>query len=183
MTIPKVGSSECVVMLELPTQQLKGLQIAAPSGAPATVDNINALVELAKENGVLSHPFILPHLPALLSALGSKKNDVRNAATAAADVIFEQFEAEPNTTAAVLPHLLAACDVKGQWQTRTFACKAMARMNQTAPGQVTLALPEIVPIVSSCVNDAKTQVRTPQHTLGLFFPVLANLCLTLCCAP
>jgi len=158
MTIPKVGSSECVVVLEVPTQQLKGLQIAPPTANAPTVENINALVELCKENGVLSHPFILPHLPTLLNALTSKKNDVRNAANTAADLIFEQLEADPNTTSAVLPYLLDACDVKNQWQTRTFACKSMARMNHTAPKQVSFALPEIVPIVSSCVNDAKGQV-------------------------
>lgn len=157
MTIPKVGSSECVVVLEVPTQQLKGLQIAAPTAAP-TAENISELVELSKENGVLSHPFILPHLPNLLAALGSKKNDIRNAAQAAADLIFAQIEADPNTTAATLPILLEACDAKNQWQTRAFACKAMARMNKSAPGQITLSLPEIIPIVSGCVNDARPQV-------------------------
>jgi len=156
-SIPKVGSSECIVAVEVPTAAMKGLKIAAPTG-PATVETIKQLTELVKENGVASHPFILAHLPALLVALGAKNNDVRNAATDAAAVLFEQITANPNTAEAIVPALLECCDDKLTWQTRSFVCKTIGGLTQTAPGQVGALLPEIIPIVSTCVNDAKPAV-------------------------
>jgi len=157
MTMPKVGSSECIVAVEVPVERMKGLKIAAPSG-PASVESIKQLTDLVAENGVASHPFVLPHIVPLLTALGSKNTDVRNAAGDAAKTLFEQLTANPNATEAFMPHLLECCDDKLTWQTRSFACKTIAGLTHTAPGQVGALLPEIIPVVSMCVNDAKPAV-------------------------
>jgi len=155
--IPKVGSSECIVAVKVPTAELKGMKISAPAG-PATVESIKQLTELVKENGVAAHPFILAHLPALLTALGAKNNDIRNAATDAAGALFEQLTSNPNTCEAIIPALLECCDDKLTWQTRSFCCKTIAGLTHTAPGQIGQLLPEIIPVVSTCVNDAKPAV-------------------------
>lgn len=58
----------------------------------------------------------------------------------------------------VLPLLLDAMEVKRKWETKVGALQLLETWSKVAPVEVALSLPEIIPIVTGCLADAKPQV-------------------------
>lgn len=58
----------------------------------------------------------------------------------------------------VLPHLFDAMEVKRNWQTKVGALQLLEAWSKSASTEVALSLPEIIPVASSSLADAKPQV-------------------------
>lgn len=60
----------------------------------------------------------------------------------------------------LLPPLFDAMEVKRNWQTKVGALQLLEGWSKSAPIEVALSLPEIIPVASGCLADAKPQVRS-----------------------
>jgi len=60
----------------------------------------------------------------------------------------------------LLPTLFANMAVEKKWQIRELALKCITKFSECAPRQLSDALPEVVPEVTSCMWDTKKQVKT-----------------------
>lgn len=58
----------------------------------------------------------------------------------------------------LLPPLFDAMEVKRNWQTKVGALQLLDGWSKSAPTEVALSLPEIIPVASGCLADAKPQV-------------------------
>lgn len=58
----------------------------------------------------------------------------------------------------LLPPLFDAMEVKRNWQTKVGALQLLEGWSKSAPVEVALSLPEIIPVASGCLADAKPQV-------------------------
>ena len=58
----------------------------------------------------------------------------------------------------LLPPLFDAMEVKRNWQTKVGALQLLEGWSKSAPIEVALSLPEIIPVASGCLADAKPQV-------------------------
>ena len=66
----------------------------------------------------------------------------------------------PFAIKSLLPALFASLPVEKKWQERVLALNCIALFAKTAPKQLGIALPEIVPEVTACMWDTKKQVKT-----------------------
>ena len=64
----------------------------------------------------------------------------------------------------ILPLLLDAMEVKRNWQTKVGALQLLEAWSKVAPVEVALSLPEIIPVVTGCLADAKPQVFSSHST-------------------
>jgi len=69
----------------------------------------------------------------------------------------------------LLPPLFEAMEVKRNWQTKVGALQLLEGWSKSAPVEVALSLPEIIPVASGCLADAKPQVRHFYSLLCSFF--------------
>ncbi|KAJ3393680.1 translational elongation factor EF-1 alpha [Lobulomyces angularis] len=123
-----------------------------------TLVALATFTELANQAILQSQPYLIKALPAILAALGDKKSsaETRNAAELAAKTICSKMS--PNALREVLPYLHEAVDYEQKWQTRACALDIIAGFADHAPDQLGFALPDVIPEVSQCVVDLKTQV-------------------------
>ena len=82
---------------------------------------------------------------------------VATAAAEAATAILANMNG--NGVRLVLPMLFEAMGQKQKWQTKVGALQQLGALTKTAPAQMKLALPDIVPAVAGCFADAKPQVK------------------------
>lgn len=81
---------------------------------------------------------------------------VRTAAAAAGKAFIAA--AAPSAQHVLLPYLFDAMEVKRNWQTKVGALQLLEAWSKSASTEVALSLPEIIPVASSCLADAKPQV-------------------------
>ena len=75
--------------------------------------------------------------------------------------------ASPSAQRALLPHLFDAMEVKRNWQTKVGALQLLDAWSKIASTEVALSLPEIIPVASGCLADAKPQVGS-RHPCSAF---------------
>ncbi|KAJ3171897.1 translational elongation factor EF-1 alpha [Geranomyces variabilis] len=112
---------------------------------------------LAAALGHQSEPYLVSSLPAILDLFGDKDKDVRAAAETAADALFKlpgRFSVRT-----LVPLFLAQLTNEKKWQTKVAALKYLGRMSEHSSSQVCAALPEILPVVSTCMWDTKPEVQ------------------------
>lgn len=97
-------------------------------------------------------------LTACLEKATAKNPEVRKAAEETATAICEKMN--PFAIKSLLPSLFASLPVEKKWQERVLALNCVALFAKTAPKQLGIALPEIVPEVTACMWDTKKQVKT-----------------------
>lgn len=86
-----------------------------------------------------------------------QKPAVRSAAEAALTAVLSTLS--PFAVDIVLPTLLGGMELKKLWQTKVASMTSLVALSETAPEQLKLQLPTIVPTLSGCVCDAKKQVK------------------------
>jgi len=116
-----------------------------------------AVAALAAGTFPLSQAYILPLLPSCLTLAGSKTVGVRAAATKAATAITDNMS--PAAASTALSMLFEAMDSKLNWQIRVLALNLLAAIGDHAPEQLGYALPDVVPVVTPCIQDTKKQVK------------------------
>ncbi|KAJ3021510.1 hypothetical protein HKX48_008367, partial [Thoreauomyces humboldtii] len=122
---------------------------------------------LARSLGQPAEPLLLPLLPVLLDSYADKGAPVRDAAEMAVAAIMALPSAY--STRLILPYLFDAMTRK--WQTMVGALQVLGKLASTAPEQIALALPEIIPHVTDRLHDTKEEVSKA-----------ATVCMTSVCA-
>jgi len=125
--------------------------------APKQESALAAVAALASDTFPMSQAYVLPLLPVCLQLSASKAVSVRGAATKAATAIVEHMSAAAAGIA--LPMLFESMDSKLNWQQRVLALNLMTLIGDTAPAQLGYALPDVVPVVTPCIQDTKKQVK------------------------
>lgn len=115
-----------------------------------------AIKGLCDEVGRPVEPYVAQFLPQMLALLADKVAPVRDAA-AAAQAAFQTLLC-PHAVASVLPALFEGMRAQ-KWQTNEGACKMLGSLAETAPAQVAVCLPEIVPETTLALGNARQQVK------------------------
>lgn len=151
------------------------LKAALASTDAATREGaVAAVAECIQVNGTAFDAYAIDLLPDLLDRLSDKVAVVADAAQTLVSSIFASQK--PDAVKALLPALLGAQDHKKGWQTKVAACNAIAELTVTAPKQLASNLPEVVPIVSASMADAKPQVKTAAtEAMTKVFTVVNNM--------
>lgn len=110
-------------------------------------DDVNAAVE----------PYLVSILPDVLAAVGDKMVAVKKAAEAAAIQIVQSIN--PNAVKAVLPALSKSITTAQKWQEKLTALKCIEVLVKTAPAQLGMRLPEVIPTLSEAMWDTKPEVK------------------------
>jgi elongation factor 3 len=128
----------------------------------ASKDDDEALAGLAAAKALAGVPeadaFTKECLSACLQQATAKNPEVRKACEEAAKTICEKMN--PFAIKSLLPALFASLPVEKKWQERVLALECISLFSKTAPKQLGIALPEIVPEVTACMWDTKKQVKT-----------------------
>ncbi|CAM9333472.1 unnamed protein product [Phaeothamnion confervicola] len=101
--------------------------------------------------------YTLPLLPEVLARCADGVAAVRDAAAACGQSLIAGLC--PHALRLVLPVLLAGMD-SPQWRTQVVALELLGQLAETAPAQLSAALPEIVPLVSHAMWHTKREVKT-----------------------
>jgi hypothetical protein len=119
-----------------------------------------ALAALPAAAGAAAEPYLLPLAAPLLQLMADKTGAVRDAALAAGAALAGSLR--PRAAGLLLPVLFEHTDPLKRWQAREGALRMLAAAAGAAPGIVAARLPEIVPLISALMNDARDQVWTRQ---------------------
>lgn len=104
-----------------------------------------------------TEPYLVPLLPVILNTLGDKITSVRQMAETAASVL--TAELPPHALRLILPSIFDGMKDSKKFQTKVGALKLLSEMAARSPNQIQKALPDIVPVVSQCMWDTKTEVK------------------------
>jgi elongation factor 3 len=97
-------------------------------------------------------------LAALLHAAADKKSSDLCAAAADALLTIAMSAHDCVVGKALVPAALEALDPKERWQTQVAAANVLAKLSECAPQVIASCLTDILPVVTTMVNDAKQEV-------------------------
>jgi len=120
-------------------------------------DTLKTLTALANDAMLVSEPYLCLNLGAVLTCAGSKVKTIKEAAEATVSAIATKMN--PNSIKNTLSALFAAAAVGGNYQSRALALRTINSFADSAPYQLGVCLPEIVPEVTSSMADAKKEVK------------------------
>ncbi|KAG2423269.1 hypothetical protein HXX76_015419 [Chlamydomonas incerta] len=106
--------------------------------------------------GTAVEPFVAPMLPVFLERL-SDKIAVRAAADQACQALARLLH--PEAVPRCMPAILSGASPTKKWQCKEGAFKIISTLCETAPDAVQAALPDIVPVVSDGIVDARDEVK------------------------
>lgn len=92
-----------------------------------------------------------------LAAVGDKMTPVRTAATAAALAIVKAVNA--NAIKAVLPTIITSVRTTQKWQEKMCDIQCIEALVESAPTQLALRVPELIPVVSELMWDTKPEIK------------------------
>ncbi|KAI9736804.1 MAG: translational activator of GCN4 [Claussenomyces sp. TS43310] len=122
--------------------------------------------------GRVFEPYVIQIVPQLLSSFGDSSADVREACLAAAKVCFANLSSYG--VKKILPTLLEGLDDQ-QWRSKKGACDLLGAMAYLDPQQLAQSLPEIIPPLTSVLNDSHKEVRlAANRSLKRFGEVISN---------
>lgn len=122
--------------------------------------------------GRLFEPYVIQILPLLLQSFGDSSIDVREACSDAAKVCFSSLSSYG--VKVILPDLLAGLD-ESAWRSKKGACETLGAMAYLAPHQLAISLPEIIPPLTTVLNDSHKEVRAAANrSLKKFGEVISN---------
>ncbi|KAI2640034.1 ARM repeat-containing protein [Xylaria nigripes] len=122
--------------------------------------------------GRLFEPYVIQIVPQLLAGFGDSSADVRDACLAAAKACFAKLSSYG--VKQILPTLLNGLD-DDQWRSKRGACELLGAMAYLDPQQLAQSLPEIIPPLTSVLNDTHKEVRAAGNkSLKRFGDVIEN---------
>jgi len=117
-----------------------------------------AIAAVAKSDVVrISEPFLLTILPTVLETAADKVAPVRDQAVETATTVVSALS--PYAVPVVLPVLFEAISYDKKWQTKNASLLCMEALVESAPSQLALQLPAIVPLVSELMWETKNEVK------------------------
>ncbi|KAI0437982.1 armadillo-type protein [Xylaria telfairii] len=122
--------------------------------------------------GRLFEPYVIQIVPQLLTGFGDSSADVREACLAAAKACFAKLSSYG--VKQILPTLLNGLD-DDQWRSKRGACELLGAMAYLDPQQLAQSLPDIIPPLTSALNDTHKEVRAAGNkSLKRFGDVIEN---------
>ncbi len=123
-----------------------------------TMHALKCFIALANSSMLYAQPYLITALSDIFNALGDKKssNETKELATTAIQSITSKVS--PNSLREVLPVLHVAVDYEQKWPVRVAGLLAIANFGDHAPEQLGFALPLVIPEVSQCIVDLKSEV-------------------------
>ncbi|KAF2457556.1 translational activator [Lineolata rhizophorae] len=122
--------------------------------------------------GKLFEPYVIQVVPQLLSGFGDSSADVREACLDAAKTCFSSLSSYG--VKQILPTLLEGLDDQ-QWRSKKGACDLLGAMAYLDPQQLAMSLPDIIPPLTTVLNDSHKEVRaSANRSLQRFGEVISN---------
>ena len=120
---------------------------------------LNAIQAIAEHSEISPtvEPYLIVLLPSVLAAVGDKLVPVKNAATAAALSIVKAIN--PNSVKAVLPPIINSILTAQKWQEKITGLDCIEALVVSAPTQLALRVPDLIPVVSESMWDTKPEVK------------------------
>ncbi|KAJ4405929.1 translational elongation factor EF-1 alpha [Neurospora sp. IMI 360204] len=147
--------------LDTPVKTVEALkkQLANKKDATAREKALSAIQAIAQHSEVSAHvePYLISLLPSVFGAAGDKITAVKNAAIAAALAIAEAIN--PNAVKATLSPLIDTLRNAQKWPEKMTALDFIDTLIRTAPVQLGLRVPELIPVVSEAMWDTKKEVK------------------------
>jgi elongation factor 3 len=134
-------------------------QLANKKDAVARERAVNAITAIASHSTVspVVEPYLIASLPVVLAAVGDKMTGVKNAATAAAEAIVKA--ANSNAVKAVLPPIINSLRTAQKWPEKMADLKLIELLAVSAPLQLALRVPDLIPVISEAMWDTKPEVK------------------------
>ncbi|KAK3502412.1 elongation factor 3 [Neurospora crassa] len=147
--------------LDTPVKTVEALkkQLANKKDATAREKALSAIQAIAQHSEVSAHvePYLVALLPSVFTAAGDKITAVKNAAIAAALAIAEAIN--PNAVKATLNPLIDTIRNAQKWPEKMTALDFIDSLIRTAPVQVGLLVPDLIPVISEAMWDTKKEVK------------------------
>ncbi|KAK3399897.1 armadillo-type protein [Sordaria brevicollis] len=147
--------------LDTPVKTVEALkkQLANKKDAAVREKALSAIQAIAQHSEVSAHvePYLISLLPSVFAAAGDKITAVKNAAIAAALAIAEALN--PNAVKATLPPLIDTIRNAQKWPEKMTALDFIDTLIRTAPVQLGLRVPDLIPVVSEAMWDTKKEVK------------------------
>ena len=122
--------------------------------------------------GRVFEPYVIQVVPQLLVGFGDASADVRDACLDASKTCFSMLSSFG--VKKILPTLLEGLD-EVQWRSKKGACESLGAMAYLDPEQLAVSLPEIIPSLTTVLNDSHKEVRAAANrSLQRFGDVISN---------
>lgn len=102
-------------------------------------------------------PYVLQLVPSLLNLQNSGHQEIKNVASKVIDVVLNTMS--PNSIGQLLPYLFSSMEITNHWKVRVYALATLGKLPDLAPYQVSVYLPDIVPQLTSHMNDIKKEIK------------------------
>lgn len=120
---------------------------------------LNAIQAIAEhaDTSASVEPYLIVLLPAVLGAVGDKMVPVKKAAQQAALAITKAVNA--NAVKAILPPIITSILGAQKWQEKICGLECIEALVLSAPTQLALRVPDLIPVVSESMWDTKPEVK------------------------
>lgn len=122
------------------------------------VDNLKQ-IESQLEKSNLVYFFAL--VPNLLNLQSHNSSELRNMSSNVLDKFVSIMS--PNSIGQLLPLLFVSMEISNNWRVRVKALNILTKLPDIAPYQVSVYLPDIVPELTSHINDIKKEVKVAAY--------------------
>ncbi|KAF7945992.1 uncharacterized protein EAE97_005030 [Botrytis byssoidea] len=146
---------------DAPTKTVEALkkQLANKKDANVRERALNAIQAIAEHSEVSAavEPYLIVLLGPVLNSVGDKMVPVKNAAQAAALAIVKAVN--PNAVKAVLPPIIKSILEAQKWPEKMTGLDCIEALVESAPTQLALRVPDLIPVVSESMWDTKPEVK------------------------
>ncbi|MCJ1292913.1 translational elongation factor EF-1 alpha [Xylographa carneopallida] len=151
---------------DAPTKAVEALkkQLANKKDAGVRERALNAIQAIAQYSSVSPavEPYLVSLLATTLAATGDKMTPVKTAATAAALAIVKAVNA--NALKAILPIIITSVRTTQKWQEKMCDIQCIEALVESAPTQLALRVPELIPVVSELMWDTKPEIKKAAYS-------------------
>ncbi|KAI9805079.1 MAG: translational elongation factor EF-1 alpha [Sarcosagium campestre] len=134
-------------------------QLANKKDASVRERALHAIQAIAQHSSISPavEPYLVVLLGPTLAAVGDKMTPVKNAAQSAALAIVKAVNA--NAVKAVLPPIIKSILSAQKWPEKMTGLKCIEALVESAPVQLALRVPDLIPVVSESMWDTKPEVK------------------------
>jgi len=134
-------------------------QLTNKKDAGARERGLNAIKAIAEHSNVSANvePYLVVLLPPTLAAVGDKMSAVKIAAQAAAIATTKAIN--PNAVKAIVPALIHSILTTQKWPEKMTCLECIETLVESAPTQLGLRVPDLIPVISEAMWDTKAEVK------------------------
>ncbi|KAG8526533.1 translational elongation factor EF-1 alpha [Bacidia gigantensis] len=146
---------------DAPTRTVEGLkkQLANKKDAGARERGLSTIQAIAQHSTVSPNvePYLVVLMAPTLSAVGDKMTPVKTQAQSAAVAIAKAINA--NAIKALIPIINNSLRTAQKWQEKMTCLQCIETLVESAPTQLALRVPDLLPVVSEAMWDTKAEVK------------------------